>query len=320
MHPLIITKSYRINYLKKQFKDSVGYDLDLESPRTFNEKLQWYKLNYWDKLMLVCADKIAVRNYVKNLLSDDVLIPLAGKGVYDSVDEIDFESLPTQFVLKTTNGSGTNIVCKDKSKLDIEETKNALQEWMKPEYNHYFYSFERCYRGTKPRIICEEFIQSKTELRDYKFLCFNGKVDMLFVTTDREKGKLTVDFFDRQFKHLPFTRYYPNTSKKLLKPRNFEKMLKIAEVLSKDFPFCRIDLYDVDGIVKFGEITFYPGNGMEGFRPKEWDRKLGDMFSLPQKNTRSLYIDLYPNLRSASRRVVERAYNKLRGIHSRLNV
>ncbi|MFZ2038562.1 MAG: ATP-grasp fold amidoligase family protein [Minisyncoccia bacterium] len=268
--------------LYEQFHEYVGYRPNFENPQSFNEKIQWLKLYYHDPLMTKCADKYEVRNYVKEKIGQQYLIKLLG--VYNSPEKINFKELPSKFVLKVNHGSGQNIICKNKNTLDISKTKKTLSEWLKNESNHYFYSYEWCYKSIKPLIICEEMIGEslKNDLVDYKFMCFNGKVEMFFVCSDRQKG-LKVDFFDLNWNKMPFIRYYENSSNIIKKPKNFDKMIRLSEVLSKPFPFVRVDFYEANDNVYFGEMTFYPGNGMEPFTPVEWDYKIGDLIKLPSK-------------------------------------
>lgn len=262
----------------EQFTQQVGYIPNIDNPKSFNEKIQWLKLYYRNPLLTKCADKYTVREYVKEKIGEQYLIPLIG--IYDNPDQIDFNKLPNKFVLKTNNGSGKNIICKNKKKLNIEETKSKLTEWLKPENSHYFYSYEWAYKDIKPKIICEEYLESKDgDLKDYKFMCFHGKIENIFVCTDR-KNSLKVNFYDLNWKLLPFTRLYPNSNKKISKPKYFKKMVEIAEMLAKDFPFVRVDLYENKNNIYFGELTFYPGNGMEKFQPPEWDYKMGKFLSI----------------------------------------
>ena len=166
---------FRENIIKKQFKEALGYELNLENPKTFNEKIQWLKLYYHNPLITKCADKFKVRDYIKEKIGEEYLIPLIG--VWDKVEDIDFASLPEQFVLKVNWGSGMNIIVKDKSKLDIEDTKKKLKKWINPFSNHYYYSFEYSYKHIEPKIICEKYIeQVDGDLFDYKLTCFNSKV------------------------------------------------------------------------------------------------------------------------------------------------
>lgn len=269
--------------LKYQFKRCFGYDLDIDNPKTFNEKIQWLKLYYQNPLLTVCADKVAVREYVKNTIGEKYLVPVLG--IYDNVKDIDFDKLPDKFALKVNWGSGQNIIVTDKSKLDIKDARNKLKEWMKPKGNHYFNFLEWAYKNIPPKIIAESFIESEKDLVDYKFCCYNGHFENGFIATNRALGheKLRFNWVDRNFKQLPFERGYPAAEKLIQKPKQWNEMIKLAETLAKPFPFVRVDLYVNDNEIKFGEMTFYPGNGMEKFTPPEWDSKLGELIDLPNK-------------------------------------
>jgi hypothetical protein len=218
---------------------------------------------------------------VRNILGDEYIIPTLG--VWNSFDEIDFDKLPNQFVLKTTHDSGGVVVCPDKSKLDIAKAKKKLEKSLN---NNFFYEHrEYPYKNVKPRIIAEKFMvdESGTELKDYKFFCFNGKCKMLFIATDRPVDT-RFDFYDTQFKHLPFKQGHPLASKEIKKPKGFEKMVEIAEKLGKGFPHVRVDLYDINGQIYFGELTFFHFSGNVPFEPDIWDRTIGDWLELPKQN------------------------------------
>ena len=264
--------------IEHQFERAVGYKPDIDNPKSFNEKLQWLKLYNEDPLLTKCADKYLVRDYVKEKIGEEYLIPLLE--VWDSPDEINFDKLPNQFVLKVNWGSGQNIIVKDKSKLDIEEAKAKLKKWMKPHSNHYYFGFEWCYKNIKPIIIAEKFIQQlNNDLYDYKFFSYNGKVKNLFVASDRFNNKY-FDYYDTQWNLLPFEIWSKNSPNGIAKPQNLEKMISLTETLSKDFPFARVDFYDLEERIYFGEITFYPTSGLEALKPVEWDYKLGEMMDL----------------------------------------
>ena len=274
--------------VEKQFEEQVGYKPNIDNPKTFNEKMQWLKLYNQNSLLTKYADKYLVRNYIKEKIGEEYLIPLIG--VYNNPDEIDFSALPNQFVLKVNWGSGQNIIVKDKSQLNIEETKTKLNEWLEPRSNHYFYSFEWSYKNIKPKIICEKYIQQlNNDLYDYKFMCYNGKVKNLFVVSNR-KNNLYVDFYDINWNKLPFERKYKNSPNKIEKPDNLDKLIKLAEILGKDFQFARVDFYNVNNQIYFSEVTFYPGNGMEAFEPIEWDYELGKLLKIENKKNNFLNL------------------------------
>lgn len=230
---------------------------------------------------------------MSNTIGNKYLIPTLG--VYNSVDDINFDKLPNQFVLKVNHGSGQNIICKDKSQLDIDKTKTQLSNWLKPQSNLYNISYEWCYKNIKPKIICEKYIKSRNYIKDYKFMYFNGKVKQIFVCSERNI-KLKVDFFDKNWKHLPFKRYFENSIKQIKRPKKLKEMIKISEQLSNPFLFARIDLYEINKKIYFGEMTFYPGNGTEPFTPVEWDYKIGNFLRLPIKFNKNTIQSLQNNL------------------------
>lgn len=268
-------------YLFFRFKNRVGYWPHLNHPRTFNEKLQWLKLNDRHAEYTKMVDKIDAKKYVASIIGDKYIIPTLG--VWNSVDEIEWDKLPNQFVIKVSSDSGGIVVCKDKQTLDIEKAKEKLTNgWGK---NYYVHNKEYPYRDLTPRIIAEEYKEDESgyELRDYKIFCFNGEPKILFVASDRQKaGEDTkFDFFDLNWNHLPFTNGHPNSKEFIAKPKNFEEMLEIAKKLSVGIPQVRIDLYNCNGQIYFGEITFFHWSGMTAFDPIEWDFKLGKMIKLP---------------------------------------
>lgn len=270
-------------YLKLLFLDRVGYWPNFKSPRSYNEKLQWLKLHDKRKEYTSMVDKIEAKKYVANVVGEKYIIPTLG--VWDSVDEIDWDMLPNQFVIKVTSDSGGIIVCKNKDRLNIEEAKSILTKgWGR---NYYLKNKEFPYKDLKPRIIAEKYMEDESgfELKDYKIFCFNGKPSILFVASDRQKeGEETkFDFFDVEWNHLPFTNGHPNAKNVIVKPENYEEMLFVAETLAKkiDAPQVRIDLYNCNGKIYFGEITFFHWSGMKPFKPVEWDFKLGEMIKLP---------------------------------------
>lgn len=268
-------------YIKKVFENETGYIPNIENPRSFNEKIQWMKLYYHNPLMTKCADKYLVRDYVSQKAGEQYLIPLLG--VWNTPDEIDFDCLPENFVLKVNWGSGQNIIVREKSKEDIENIKQILWEWIKPFSNHYFMCFEWVYKNIKPKIIAEKYVeQMDGKLLDYKFFCFNGKVFCIQIDFDRS-GNHTRCFYDRNWKNLHFSSKFPLSNEFLEKPKNLCSMIDLAECLSQEFPHVRVDLYNIDNEIKFGEMTFSHGNGMEKFCPEEWDFVLGRAFSLPEK-------------------------------------
>ena len=269
-------------YLKKLYTVNFGKELDLENPKTFNEKLQWLKLYDRKPEYTMMVDKSKVREYVVEKLGEEYLIPLLG--VWDDPEEIDFDKLPNQFVLKCNHNSGLGMcICKDKSKLDIKKVKAELKKGLKE--NFYLRGREWPYKDVPRKIICEKYMvdESGYELKDYKIFCFNGEPKALFVATDRMTDT-KFDFFDVEFNHLPFTNGHPNAEKEIAKPQNLDEMLKAASILSKGIPQVRIDLYNVNGKILFGEMTFSHWSGMVPFEPDEWDERFGEWIVLPKNN------------------------------------
>lgn len=267
-------------YIKLRYWIINGYWLNLESPKTFNEKQNWLKINYHNPLYATLVDKYSVKNHVANLIGPEHIIPTLG--VWDTADDIDFNSLPEQFVMKTTHDSGGIIVCTDKSKLNIQEVRKQMSIGIRRDYSSV--SREWGYKNVPHRIIAEQYtVDSKTGvLDDYKFFCFDGKVRIMFIATDRQIGEVKFDFYDKDFNHLNIINGHPMATIPPLKPKSWDKMIEIAEKLSKGFPFMRIDLYEVDGKVYFGEYTAYHFGASIKFEPFEWDEIMGNWLNLPE--------------------------------------
>lgn len=267
-------------YLRLVFRAELGYPLDLKDPVTYNEKLQWIKLYDRNPDYTIYADKYLVREYIKNKIGEKYLIPLVG--VYDTVDDIDWEMLPNRFVLKCTHGSGCNIICRNKAQLNIDEAKKKLKKWMRKSW--YWFGREWAYKNIKPRIICEEFLETPdgNTPTDYKFMCFNGQPKLIQVHQDRY-GHHTKDFYDMDWNKTNISSGgVPNSSKSVPKPSSYAEMLEISKQLSAGMPYARIDLYDQDGRVFFGEITMYPTSGFAPFNSYEVDKTLGSWIQLPK--------------------------------------
>jgi len=270
-------------YLTIMYRALTGKPLNLKNPARFNEKTQWLKLYDRKEWYTNIADKVEVRDYVASRIGEQFLIPILA--VYNSVEDINFNELPNQFVLKCTHDSGTTVVCQDKSKLDIEASKRYLRKRMKK--NYYYLHREYCYKNIKPRIVCEKFmsVDGESTPTDYKFFCFNGVPKLIQVDTDRfvDHGRLTMD---PDWKPAPFhiDRKYllPDLNAKKLvdKPENLEEMLEISTKLSQDFKFIRVDLYSINNKVYFGELTFYQGSGYDPIYPDEYDFWLGNQLDL----------------------------------------
>lgn len=274
-------------YLKVLFKAYIGKKLNLENPQTFNEKIQWLKLYDRNPLYTRLVDKYLVRDYISQKIGDDYLIPLIG--VWDKPEDIDFSGLPNEFVLKCNHNSGLGMfICRDKEKIDTKRVIANLRVGLNE--NYYRYGREWPYKDVPKKIICERFISDKKsgcidsgfeQLTDYKFMCFGGKVKCLFVCVDRfTKSGIKINFYDTEWNKLPFERHYPSTNKTIPKPQKLKQMIEVAECLAEGFPFVRVDLYESEEKIYFGEMTFYPGSGFEEFSPKKWDKKLGDYIDL----------------------------------------
>lgn len=268
-------------YLKLIFKMRIGYELNLDNPKTFNEKLQWLKLYDRKPLYTTLVDKCKVREYIKQKIGEEYLIPLLG--VYDRFDDIDFKKLPKQFVIKCNHDSGGLVICKDKKKFDYEMAKKKINKSLKS--NYYYHGREWPYKNVNPKIIIEKYMEDNKvhELIDYKVMCFDGVPKMIFTCSERfSSDGLKVTFFDLNWQKLPFERHYKSSINKVEKPKNYDKMLELSRKLSIDIPFVRVDWYEINGKLYFGELTFYPGSGVEEFSPQEWDLKIGNMLNLPQ--------------------------------------
>ena len=274
---------FREDIIKKQFKEVLGYELNLENPKTYNEKIQWLKLYYHNPLMTKCADKYLAREYIKEKIGEEYLIPLIG--VWDKVEDIDFNSLPKQFVLKVNWGSGQNIIVKDKSKLNIEETKNKLNGWLEPFSNHYYYSYEWQYKDIEPKIICEKYIeQMDGNLLDYKVFCFNGNSHYIQIDIDRYTNH-KMCFYSLNWIKQDFTMsaLIPIYEKEIPKLIVLDELIKLANILSSEFPNVRVDFYILNNRIYFGELTFSDGNGLNLFIPQSYDYKFGELLELPKE-------------------------------------
>lgn len=271
--------------LKFQYRLKTGRRLNLKRPERFTEKIQWYKLYYKNPLLIQCVDKYEVRDYIKGKGMGDILIPCYG--VYESVDDIPWDTLPDSFVMKDTLGGGgaSVIVVRDKNAENIEDLKRQAAKWLETDHRARGGGREwPYYSGKKHRVIIEELIQEKDGregLNDYKFFCFDGKIEFLYVMGDRKLGeKVSVGLFDKDFRELPVVRVGDARITGLKKPENFEEMKKVAEKLAEDFPHVRVDLYDVDNRIYFGELTFYNASGYMKYEPDDFDLEIGRKWKL----------------------------------------
>lgn len=270
-------------FLKMKFLLCMGYDLNTDEPSTFNEKLQWLKLYDRKPEYTVMVDKYRVREYIANRVGEKYLIPLIG--VWDSPKEIDFSALPDKFVMKCNHNSGLGMcICKDKAMLNIKQVKKSLSKGLKQDY--YLTGREWPYKDVPRKIIAEQFLKSdEGGLTDYKVHCFNGIPKFILVCRDRftESG-LTEDFYTTEWEHMDVKRpNIPNAITPMLKPDKLDEILMLAEKLSKDIPFLRVDFYIVEDKVYFSELTFFPASGFEKFDPLKWDETFGEWLSLPIK-------------------------------------
>ncbi len=257
----------------------MGKRLDLENPKTFTEKLQWLKLNDHRSIYTKMADKLGMRSYVEEKIGPGHTAKVLG--VWERFSDIDFDSLPDRFVLKTTHDSGSYIICRDKASIDMKAAEKKLTRSLKR--NYYRTTREWQYKDIVPRIFAEEYLDDgKTFLTDYKFFCFNGKPVFMYVEEETATNPTQV-IMDMDYKMLPFFMEDSRTEKIPEKPVLFEQMKSVAEKLSDGVPFLRVDLYCINGTVFVGEMTFYHYGGFIPFKPVEWDEKLGSMLELPKK-------------------------------------
>ncbi len=276
-----IIKMQDKKFIELKYEVQINKKLDLENPKTFNEKLQWLKLYDRNPEYTNMVDKYEAKKYVSKKIGEQYIIPTIG--IYKKFEDINFNELPNKFVIKPTHTSGNVFICKDKDKINYKKLKKEINKWLKRKY--FYIHREWPYKDVKPRIIIEKYMidRSGSELKDYKFFCFNGKVKMILVCSNRFSN-LNKTFFDEQWTMYNFTEGGHQKEEKIEKPNNFEKMKEIAEKLSNDISFVRIDFYEIDSKIYFGEITFYPSAGYEKFEPQEYDEFFGNMIKLPDKN------------------------------------
>ena len=265
-------------YLKIQYRLALHKRLDLKNPVTYNDKIQWLKIHDRRPEYTMMVDKYAVRDYIGKMIGEQYCIPLVG-GPWKSFKEIDFDALPDQFVLKCNHDSGGLVICKDKSKLDKAAAEKKINKSLRR--NFYWANREWPYKNVKPCIIAEQYMvdESGYELKDYKFFCFDGVPKAMFIATDRNTHT-KFDFFDMDFNHLPFTNGHPCADHTPEKPKGFEEMKQLAGILSKGIKQVRVDFYEINGRVYFGELTFSHWSGMVPFEPEEWDYRFGEWINL----------------------------------------
>ena len=264
-------------YLKIRYYATFKKFLNLKNPQTFNEKLQWLKLNDRKDIYTKMVDKYEAKSYVSKIIGNKYIRPTLG--IYNNFDEIDFNKLPNQFVIKCTHDSGGLVIVTDKSKLDIEKAKKKLNKSLKR--NYYYPGREWPYKNVKPRIIIEKYMKDNknNSMRDYKFFCFNGNPYCILVCSDRDID-LKETFYDLEWKVMRLKRPNHKLDNSIEKPHNFEKMIEFSKKLSSKISFLRVDFYEINGNLYFGELTFYPASGFGKFEPEEWDLKLGNLIDL----------------------------------------
>ena len=269
-------------YIPIYYKEKMGKDLDLNNPKTIAEKLHWMKLYYRDPLFVLLADKYRNRFYVEKVTGKDYSVPVLGK--WKRVGQIDFDALPDKFVLKT-NHDDIPILILDKKNTDLQKIKEILFE--KLHTSKYVSGREWSYKNIKRCIFAEELLGDGVhELLDYKFFCFNGEVKYIYIFSDSIDGKHgKMNFFDKDFNPMPFKHNkYPPSDKEIPKPDNYEEMVSLAEQLSQNIPFVRVDMFNVEGKIYVGEFTFYPSNGILSYDPPEYEEIIGSWLTLPEKD------------------------------------
>lgn len=282
-------------YIKKLYKAKTGKKLNLKNPTLFNEKLNWLKLYNRRPEYTVMADKYLARGFIAEKIGEEYLVPLLA--VYDNADEIDFDALPNQFVLKCNHDSEV-VICKDKKNNDFQSKKQRLSNtdevraYLKKRLNINYYKSARewPYKNIPRKIVCEKYLSEEHSdtLTDYKFHCFNGKPEFIYVVTEKKHTK-HLDFFDMNYNHLQIAHsLLSNSSEETVFsiPQEFEKMKTLVSILSYGIPYCRVDLYNISGKIYFSEITFFPSGGFATFSPEKWNEIFGDYLELPKKKHR----------------------------------
>lgn len=269
-------------YLELIFKYRLGYPINWDTPTTYNEKLNWLKIHDHNPLYTQLVDKYQVKSFVEKKVGSKYLIPTIA--VWNNPEDIDYTKLPDQFVLKTTHGGGNEgvVICRDKNNFDINNASRKLKKAMRQDL--YKDSREWPYKNVDRKIICEPYIEDKKvgELRDYKFFCFDGEVKALFVATERQnREEPFFNFFDQNYNPLPIKQGHPVSPIFPPKPDSFEEMKEVSAKLSKGFVHVRVDLYEANGNVLFGELTFYHFGAVTPFEPVDWDYKFGEWIKLP---------------------------------------
>lgn len=264
-------------FIRKQFYHTLGYSLNLSEPKTFNEKIQWLKLFWRPELLTSCADKVAVREFVRQRCGASVLNEVYG--VYDDPAQIDFAALPNQFVLKTNHSCNQTILCSDKEALDHAATRRQLKKWLNT--SHFEHAREWAYKHIRRRILCERYLgNAGVSPPDYKFFCFHGEPLLIQVIVERNIAQRH-SYYDPDWNVLDLAMLGSPPGPAIPRPSSLDAMLDCARILSAGFPFVRVDLYEFDGTVIFGELTFYPTGGYRRFDPPEMDLYWGNRLQLP---------------------------------------
>lgn len=272
-------------FLMWKYKRITGNKLDLENPRSFNEKLQWLKLynaRHPNPMYTKLADKYAVKEIVGKIIGDEYIVPTL-MGGWKTVDEIPFDQLPSQFVLKTNHDSGGVVVVKDKDKMDLAKIRSKLNKSMKR--NFYWYGREPQYKDIPPTLFAEKYIEiDERGMEEYKLFCFNGEVKCILICRgEAHRGGRTNDYMDRNFEHFPFTSLNPCSKEKVQKPAQMDEMIALAEKLAGNLPQVRVDFYLAKDHIYFGEMTFFHNSGFQKFNPREWEYKFGEWINLPNE-------------------------------------
>ncbi len=276
---------HKKKFLEQWFKDSVGYFPDIDNPKTLNEKIQWYKLYYHTPLITKCIDKVSFKDHIAEVLGDEYVIP--SLGVYSSADEINFDELPNQFVIKANFGSDAKevIIVTDKSKLDIPQTCKTISSWEKPWWRSAWGGYE----FIQPKILIEEYIdRNQEEVHEFKFMCFNGNPKYVVVHIDPLRDS-SLAFYDLYWKRLVIAySNHPSSKREIERSKYHYQMIEISKRIAKQFPLVRVDFFEANNRLNVGELTFYPGGGMNKYLRKSCDYKLGEMLRLPVKTRSNL--------------------------------
>ena len=270
------------SYLKLKYFVYFKKKLNLNNPKSFNEKLQWLKLYDRNPLYVTMVDKYDVKKYVENKIGKEYIIPTIG--IYKKINEINFNKLPNKFVIKCTHDCGSTVIVKNKNKIDYDEIKRKIENKLK--VNYYYSGREWPYKNVKPRIIVEKYMEDKkeNEIKDYKFFCFNGEPKIMYVSDNSHTNNQHSCFFNMNYKKINIKRKdYQEFKETPKKPIKFEKMINLSRILYNGIPHVRVDWYEINGKLYFGELTLYTCSGFIPFENEEWDYKIGEMLKLPEK-------------------------------------